>query len=162
MLDDLEFRESKDISAQQLMALFRQEQWNDFMEPDEVKFYLQTALYVVTAWKENEPIGFARLVGDGRIDVEISDVLVKTEFQGQGIGTELVRRLVEHIRILDPYYIQVNPIGDREVHLYSKFGFTVMPGFIKMELDNPKLTRKIEQVRGHQVAVSPDSTGEST
>ena len=149
MFDGLKFNETKDIDARKLMALFRREQWCDYMELDDVEFYLQIALYIVTAWKENELIGFARLSGDGRIDVEISDVLVRTDFQAQGIGTELVRRLVEHIRELDPYYIQVNPIGDREVHLYSKFGFTVMPDFIKMELTTPKLTRKIEQVRAN-------------
>jgi len=148
MSDEIEYRESKEVPVQQLHALFRREQWADHLELDEVEFYLEVALHVVTAWRGDEIIGFARLEGDGRISVEISDVLVRSDFQGQGIGTELVRRLVEHIRQLDPYYIQVEPTGDREVHLYEKFGFREMPGCRQMELPNPKLMRKIAEVRG--------------
>ena len=148
MIDGVEYRESKEVPLQQLLSLFLREQWADYMELDDVEFYLEVALYVVTAWREDEIIGFARLEGDGRISVEISDVLVRSDFQGRGIGTELVRRLVEHIRRLDPYYIQVDPIGDREVHLYEKFGFREMPGSRQMELRTLKLDRKIAEVRG--------------
>jgi len=148
VIDGVEYRESKEVPLQQLLSLFLREQWADYMELDDVEFYLEVALYVVTAWREDEIIGFARLEGDGRISVEISDVLVRSDFQGRGIGTELVRRLVEHIRRLDPYYIQVDPIGDREVHLYEKFGFREMPGSRQMELRTLKLDRKIAEVRG--------------
>lgn len=141
MFDGLEFIDSKDIDAQELLALFRRERWNDFMSLDDTEFYLSVALQILTAWKDDELIGFARLSGDGRIDVEISDVLVRSDFQGQGIGTELVRRQVQRIRELDPYYIQVCPIGDREVHLYGKFGFTIIPDYLRMELITPRLER---------------------
>ena len=148
MLEGIEFRETKEVPAQELLSLFRREQWCDYMDLEEVEFYLRVALYVVTAWHGSEVIGFARLEGDGRISVEISDVLVKSEYQGQGIGTEMVRRLVEHIWRLDPYYINVEPIGDREVHLYQKFGFREMPGCREMALENPKLSQKCAAVRG--------------
>jgi len=150
MLDDIELRESKEVPPQPLLALFRKEEWNDFMELDDVEFYLRVAVYVVTAWRGDELIGFARVEGDGRITAEISDVLVRSDCQGQGVGTDLVRRLIHHIRRLDPYYIQVNPIGDREAHLYEKFGFREIPNYRKMELITPKLGRKIAEVRGRE------------
>ena len=150
MLEGIEFRETKQISLQEVLSLFRREQWRDLMDIEEVEFYLQVALYIVSAWQGSELIGFARLEGDGRISVEISDVLVRSDFQGQGIGTDLVRRLVDHIRRLDPYYIQVEPIGDREVHIYSKFGFREGKGCRMMQLESPKLTRKLAEVRGHR------------
>ena len=150
MFEGIEFRETKQISSQEVLSLFRREQWGDFMDIEEVEFYLQVALYIVSAWQGSELIGFARLEGDGRISVEISDVLVRSDFQGQGIGTDLVRRLVDHIRRLDPYYIQVEPIGDREVHIYSKFGFREGKGCRIMQMESPKLTRKLAEVRGHR------------
>lgn len=110
--------------------------------------HLQTALYVVSAWHRDELIGYGRLEGDGRISVEISDVLVKAEYQGRGIGIEFVRRLVAHIKQLNPYFIQVTPISDREVHLYSKFGFQEISYYRRMELLTDKLRRKIAEVRG--------------
>jgi predicted GNAT family N-acyltransferase len=111
VMDNIEFQETKKIPVVKLRSLFLSEQWCDYMDDDEVRFYLEAALHVITAWRGDAIIGFARLDGDGRIGVEISDVLVRSDLQGQGIGTELVRRLVDHIRRLDPYYIQVNPIG---------------------------------------------------
>ena len=140
-LENIEFRENEDIPAEVLHSLFRKEQWNDFFDLDDMELHLQTALHVVSAWHRNELVGYGRLEGDGRIWVEISDVLVKSECRGRGIGTEIIRRLVEHIKTLDPYYIQVTPISDREVHLYSKFGFTEIPDYRRMELTTEKLAR---------------------
>ena len=130
-----------------MQQLFRKEEWNDFLTLDEVKFHLDTALHVVSAWNKQELVGYARLEGDGRIWVEISDVLVKSEYQGRGIGTELVKRLVTRIKRIDPFYIQVAPISDREVHLYGKFGFREIPNYRRMELVNEKLTRKVADIR---------------
>jgi len=143
----IEFKEVKGIPPDLLQRLFRREEWNDFLDLDEVESHLNTALYLVSAWDEQELAGYARLEGDGKIWVEISDVLVKSEYQGCGIGTELVRRLVACIKKLDPYHIQVAPISDREAHLYGKFGFHEIPYYRRMELVNDKLTRKVAEVR---------------
>ena len=143
---DVEYRETKDIDPDTLQHFFRQEQWNDFLDLDEVEHYLRSAVYVVTAWLNDELIGYANLVGDGRTWVEISDVVVKCDCQGRGIATEMVRRMMEHIKELNPYFINVSPIGDREAHLYSKFGFAEVP-YRMMEIKTEKLSRKVAQVR---------------
>lgn len=146
---DIVFKETKDISPVSLQELFRNEQWNDFFDLDEVELHLETALHIVSAWHENQLVGYARLEGN-RLSVEITDVLVKTGYQGRGIGTELVSRLVTKIREVDPYFIQVTPISDREVHLYGKFGFTEITYYRRMELISEKLNRKIKAVRGQK------------
>jgi GNAT superfamily N-acetyltransferase len=143
----IQYRTTPAVDTALLQQLFRAEEWNDAYDLDEVQFYLETALYVVTAWHEERLIGFGRLCGNGRLDVEISDVLVDTAYQGQGIGTEIVRRLYQEITRLDPYYIQVTPIDARSIHLYAKFGFTLMENFYRMEADTGKLRRKVAAVR---------------
>ena len=147
MPDGIEFKATKEIPVEQLLQLFLKEQWNDYMTLDDVRFHVDHALEVVSAWHGATLVGYARLEGDGRLSVEISDVLVASEYQGKGIGTQLVRRLVESIRALDPYDIQVAPVGDREVHLYGKLGFTEIPDYRRMELLTEKLDRRIRQVR---------------
>ncbi len=142
------YGEGKQVEPEILQRLFSEEQWNDFFDLDEVAYHLQTAVHVVTAWDGNQLIGYARLDGDNRLWAEISDVLVRSDHQGQGIGTELVRRLMVKIQQIDPYYIQVTPIGDREIHLYEKFGFRVMSNYLRMEQSTEKLTKKVALVRG--------------
>jgi len=142
------YQEAKDIPIESLCRLFHDEQWNDFYDLDDVALYQQAAMHIVTAWDGNRLVGYARLSGTGRLEVEITDVLVGSAYQGQGIGTELIRRLMEHIKEIDPYYIQVSPIGEREVHLYEKFGFTEIPDYRRMELMTGRLTEKVKQVRG--------------
>jgi len=142
------YLETKDIPIEPLCRLFHDERWNDFFDPDEVVFYQQVAVHIVTAWDGDRLVGYARLGGDGRLEVEITDVLVDSAYQGRGIGTELVRRLVDRINEIDPYYIQVTPISDREVHLYGKFGFTEIEGYRRMELLTGRLTDKVKKVRG--------------
>ncbi|MHB9109452.1 MAG: GNAT family N-acetyltransferase [Armatimonadota bacterium] len=142
------YQETKDVPIDSLCRLFHDEQWNDFYDPDEVALYQQAAVHIITAWDGDRLVGYARLSGTGRLEVEITDVLVESDYQGQGIGTELVGRLVDRIKDIDPYFIQVSPIGDREVHLYEKFGFTEMPNYRRMELMTGRLTEKVKRVRG--------------
>ncbi len=132
---EVTYRDGEAPEPSALHAMFRQEQWNDFYNLDEVAHHIRTAVHIVTAWDRGDLVGYGRLDGDGRLWAVISDVLVRQSHQGRGIGTELVRRLVE-------------PIGDREVHLYSKFGFAPKEGCIWMELHSEKLARRVAEVRG--------------
>ena len=149
--EKIEYREGKAIPADILQQVFRKEEWNDFLDLDEVQLHIDTALHLVSAWNKKELVGYARLEGDGKIWVEISDVLVKSEYQGRGIGTELVGLLVAYIKKINPYFIQVEPISDREVHLYGKFGFQEITEYRRMELVSEKLVRKIARVRGTNI-----------
>ncbi len=149
--DSIAYCEGKQVEPAILQRLFREEQWNDFFELDEVAYHLETAVHVVTAWDGSQLIGYARLDGDNRLWAEISDVLVRSDHEGQGIGTELVRRLMVKVHEIDPYYIQVTPIGDREIHLYEKFGFREILDYRRMERSTEKLTRKVAIVRRKEV-----------
>ena len=151
-MQEIEFRETKNIDFVSLQELFRSEQWSDYMELDDVEFYINASPHVVTAWDGDKIVGFGRLEGDGRISLEISDVLVRSDYQDKGIGTEIVRRLVQKCREMDPYYIQVSPVGDKAAHIYEKLGFTDIPDYRQLELITGKLGRKTAQVRGKKPA----------
>jgi len=58
---------------------------------------LARQLFSVTALKDNEMVGIARLIGDAAIYFYINDVWVLPEYQGKGIGKELVKRLIQHV-----------------------------------------------------------------
>ena len=153
-MENIYFKETKDISPEVLHQLFLKEQWNDYYYPAEVELHIDTALHLVTAWDGDDLIGYGRVAGNGATWVEITDLLVKSEYQGKGIGTEITRRLVEFIKTLDVYHIKVEPISDREVHLYGKFGFTGYQTYW-MELESKKLKRRCAEVRGEPISADP-------
>lgn len=148
MIDGITFSETKGIPADKLHALFLREQWMDYLDLEEVAHYIGISLHIASAWHNDELIGIARLGGDGRLCAELTDVLVKSEFQGKGIGTELARRATEEIRRLDPYKAWVEPMGEREIHIYGKLGFGEVDDYRIMEMNSPRLTEKIAEVRG--------------
>jgi GNAT superfamily N-acetyltransferase len=77
--------------------------------------------HIVGLYHEGEQIGFARAVDcDAAGFVYLADVDVLDEHQGRGLGTELVREIVENGPFPDRRWI----LHTRDAHaLYGKFGF---------------------------------------
>jgi GNAT superfamily N-acetyltransferase len=77
-------------------------------------------------------VGFVTVVGDGVLSAFIPLLEVLPAYQGQGIGTELVRRALDLVS--DGYYM-VDVCCDEElVPFYERFG---MQRFVGMGLRNP-------------------------
>ena len=77
--------------------------------------------HVVGLYHEGRQVGFARAVDcDAAGFVYLADVYVLEEFQGRGLGVELVREMVEHGPFADRRWV----LHTRDAHaLYEKFGF---------------------------------------
>jgi ribosomal protein S18 acetylase RimI-like enzyme len=93
--------EKKDLPIEQLHKIFIAVGWSDgdelsdgmragFMQP-----WLNSTL-VVSAWDGDKLVGAVRVLSDTIFRSIIYDLLVLPEFQNKGIGTELVRRCIEH------------------------------------------------------------------
>lgn len=59
---------------------------------------LRNTLFSVVAVKSGEIIGMGRLLGDAAIYWYINDVFISTECQRLGIGTKIVKRLIQHAK----------------------------------------------------------------
>lgn len=63
---------------------------------------LQKAFYsslsVITAWKDNELVGILRAVGDGCTIIYIQDIIVKENYQRQGIGRLLINEIMSEYK----------------------------------------------------------------
>lgn len=57
---------------------------------------LKNALKVVVAYDGEKIAGMGRLVGDGVVICYIQDIMIRQEYQGMGIGREIIKRLVEY------------------------------------------------------------------
>lgn len=59
---------------------------------------LEKTLHTAVAFDGKQPVGIARVVGDGRIVFFIKDVVVSPAYQGRQIGSRLMENLLNYIR----------------------------------------------------------------
>ena len=75
--------------------------------------------------REQKLVGFVDCVSNGVTDAYIQDLMVHPDFQGKGIGTELMNKMIEHLKEAGIYMISV--LYDEELKgFYSRFGFNNM------------------------------------
>ncbi|MFD3260175.1 GNAT family N-acetyltransferase [Paenibacillus lentus] len=81
-------------------------------------------LFGVSAYHNAQIIGMGRIVGDGRICFYIQDVVVAPEYERNGIGTEIMKRLLKYINENAVPNAVVALMSSREKEdFYSRFGF---------------------------------------
>lgn len=84
---------------------------------------LRGSYAVEIALSEEEVVGFATAISDGVLCAFIPLVEVRSEYQGEGIGSELVHRLVSRLGGL--YMVDVCCDAELEP-FYRRFGFGVL------------------------------------
>lgn len=86
---------------------------------------LRTALAnshsLVSAWKNSNLIGLGNAISDGSVVVYYPHLLVRPDYQGMGIGTEIMRRLIEKYK---DFHQHILVADGRAIEFYRKCGFT--------------------------------------
>ncbi|WP_199715035.1 GNAT family N-acetyltransferase [Acutalibacter sp. 1XD8-33] len=120
----LEYRINPRISPRSIAALRRSVGWGG-MEAElgnpALRDYLQIACY-----DGERLIGFLDVVSNGVTDAYIQDVMVHPEYQGKGIGTELMNRAIQRLKAGRIYMISVIYGEEGLRPFYEKFGFSTM------------------------------------
>lgn len=79
----------------------------------------------VIAAVDDKVVGMGRVVGDGAIYAYIQDVAVDPDYQGRGIGQQIVEALLADIRSTAPGPIFIGLFAtDAALPLYERNGFT--------------------------------------
>lgn len=103
-------------------------EWRNFSR-EQTERALGNSVCAVTAVLNGRAVGMSRLVGDGMYFV-IVDVVVEPAYQRQGIGREMIRRLVEFVERETPVggrsSVQLIAVKGKE-EFYEKLGFRGIP-----------------------------------
>ena len=103
--------------------------WKTYSEEQVIKA-LNNTMYMVKALVDNKLAGIGRVVGDNSISCMLTDICVKPEFQGQGIGSKIVlelKKLIsEGVKEGEKILIELTPTAGNE-EFYKKAGFKYKP-----------------------------------
>ena len=83
---------------------------------------LPRSLYAVQLRKEDLLVGMGRIIGDLGCFVQICDIAVHPDFQGQGLSKIIMEHVMTFIKNEVPRSCWVNLFADVDF-LYQKFGF---------------------------------------
>lgn len=99
-----------------------------------VKMALENSFLTISLFYYNENkkklIGFARVTSDNSFNATIWDVVIHPDFQGQGLGKELMKQVIKKLRIYDISTITL--FADPQViKFYRHLGFIIDPDGVK-------------------------------
>ena len=114
-------------SAAQYNQLRAMVGWGEYAE-EVIEQALPNSLYCLCAFVDGELVGMARIIGDSGMVYYIQDVIVLPEYQLQGIGTQMMDRVMDYIRTHASHNTIIGLMAayDKEP-FYEKYGFTRRP-----------------------------------
>ena len=108
-------------SVEKLVALYRANRWSSADKPDLLRKALLNSHALVSAWAGKELVGLGNAISDGYLVVYYPHLLVHPDYQGRGIGTGIMRRLMEKYRGFHQHVLMAD---GRAIGFYRKCGFT--------------------------------------
>ena len=88
---------TNDISVEDYNALRQSAGWGA-VNPEQAQASINGSTFVVAAKDGDNTIGAARLLWDGGNSALIKDMLVLPEYQGRGIGSEMMERILSYLK----------------------------------------------------------------
>ena len=81
---------SRTLTSKQLEDLFLSVEWSSGHYPDKLAVAMQNYETVFTAWDDDKLVGLISAMDDGIMTAYIHYLLVRPEYQGKGIGKQLL------------------------------------------------------------------------
>ena len=117
------------INVEEFLEVIEAIGWKTYSK-EQIEKALKNTMYMVKATVDGQLAGIGRVVGDYSIVCMLSDICVKPEFQGMGIGlkitTELKRLIEENVAEGEKMQIELTPTAGNE-GFYEKAGFKYKP-----------------------------------
>jgi GNAT superfamily N-acetyltransferase len=115
-------------SAAETIELFRAARLNAPLdEPERVQRMLDEAQFMLAAWRGSQLVGLIRVLTDFAFNAFVADLAVLPEFQGRGIGSQLLRAATEPFPEVK---FVVHP-GHASDGFYARHGFEDTVGMVR-------------------------------
>lgn len=102
--------------------------WNNWSK-EQAENALKNSYYSIVIYDKDNAIGMGRVVGDG-IYFIVADIVVKPEYQGNKIGTKIIKYILEYIEknMSNGSRVSVQLLSEiGKEQFYVKQGFKIVP-----------------------------------
>ena len=101
----MEIKEYKAYNEPEILHLYASVGWTAYTDqPEVLRKGFENSLLTLAAYEGDQLLGIIRAVGDGYTVVFVQDILVFPEHQRKGIGTALIKALLDgysHVRQIE-------------------------------------------------------------
>lgn len=118
--------DTKNYIAEELQDLFQSVGWLSGNYPERLKKALDNSETVFTAWDDGKLVGLVNAIDDSELTAYVHYLCVNPQYQGQGIGKNLLQRIKEKYK--DYLYIILIAENEDLVKYYSRNGFEYVDG----------------------------------
>ena len=102
--------------------------WNCPKKDETIEIALENTLFQICVEKDDELIGYGRILGDNAFTFYIQDVIVKPKYQGNGIGGEIMNIIMQYLKDNYSNELMVCLLSAKgKEGFYKKFGFIERP-----------------------------------
>ena len=125
LVSEIKYKEIHEFEIDDLRDLFLSVGWSSGHFPEKLQIAMRNFETVISAWDEDKLVGMICAMDDGIMTAYIHYLLVRPEYQDQGIGKELV------LKVTDIYkdYLRIVVVGyDEEIGFYENCGFEKADG----------------------------------
>ena len=119
-MKEIEYRYENDLPIGKVVGLYESLGWSSAEKPQELKDGLRHSHTVITAWDGQRLVGLGNAISDGHLVVYYPHLAVHPDYQGRGIGSEIVRRMLKRY---EGIHQQMVVADGRAVDFYKKCGF---------------------------------------
>ena len=116
----IDYKTNNELTSEEVITTFQSVGWNK--NPKDIIDAFQNSYYV-TAYHNDTLIGFARAISDGYYYTSIFDVIVKPDYQKQGIAKKMIKMLLKKFK--GTYFFLSYTPGNKA--FYEKCGFEDLP-----------------------------------
>lgn len=118
-----------EFQQEQILNLYESVGWIAYTkDPDSLQRAFANSLLTLAVYAEDQLIGIVRTVGDGESIIFIQDLLVHPEYQRKGIGSALIREVLNRY----PHVRQIQLTTDTSpdtIAFYTSLGFHALNDF---------------------------------
>ncbi|MEL4304302.1 GNAT family N-acetyltransferase [Methanococcoides sp. LMO-2] len=102
--------------------------WNRIADPKAVETGLNNSLFCVCVVLDNKVIGCGRVIGDMGIYYYVQDIIVLPEFQGKGLGKQIIDTIMDYLEEHASPGTFVGLMSAKGLsRFYERYGFTERP-----------------------------------
>jgi ribosomal protein S18 acetylase RimI-like enzyme len=114
------YSERRDLELKSILYLYKANRWQSADRPLELQAALRDSRQVITAWDGAKLVGLGNAISDGHLVVYYPHLLVHPDYQGMGIGGEILKRLQSHY---EGFHMQMLVANPGAIKFYHAHGF---------------------------------------